>query len=85
MRLLNVAIVTAVASGLLVSFEEPDFPPPPQEYFVRYTLEEINAEIAWRESWNELAKAIPIYCSDHFFNQQAKRVQREKAVREFCR
>lgn len=83
MKLASVALLTAVAGVLLVNLDEPDSQPE-GEVFVRYTLDELAAEQAWRESWNELARAIPVLCSDPWANQQIRRVQKETGLREVC-
>lgn len=77
-------VLPAVLVGTTVTFDEPDFPAPPQQIVVKYSLDEFEAERAARESLNELAKAIPILCSDHWASQQIRRVQKENRVEGIC-
>lgn len=71
-------VLGTVLGGTLVAIDDGDFQMPQRaEMVMRLTPEEMQAEMAWQESWERLHRAL---CADHWAASQITRVQRETSA-----
>lgn len=78
-------VLPAVLVGTTVTFDEPDFQMPVKEFVIRYSADELAAELAARESFERLARDLPVLCSFPFTRQNIVYLQKRGEIAEWCR